>query len=425
MTEAPRFALYFAPQPSSKLSQLGDAWIGRLAELPEFRYTLEKLGLDVDRLHRITQHPRRYGFHATLKAPFHLAKGHTPDMLLKSVEDFARTESSFALSSLSVSKLDDFLALVTHEHSGHLNAFASRCVTTFDTFRREITAQEIARRRQKTLSPQEDAMMLRWGYPYVLDCYRFHLTLTDSLSETDAAFCQQILTAAVQVFNAELLRGVCVDAITVFEEPHTGADFRPIFRAPLKPLGRLIYVVGASGVGKDSLLQWARSSVSRPTQFLFTRRVVTRMVHGDYELHEALGEAEFNTLASAGAFAMQWEAHGHQYGIRSDIDDALREAKTVIVNGSRAHLPIAHAQYPHLEVVHIVAPAAILDERLQRRGRETAVQVAARRERDANSQIPLPIACEISNAGTIDVAGRQLLQFLENNASPTLPIDPQ
>jgi phosphonate metabolism protein PhnN/1,5-bisphosphokinase (PRPP-forming) len=411
--DQPRFAIYYAPAASHVLASVGDTWLGRAAITPNLQACLTQTNVGVDSLRAFTQHPRRYGFHATLKAPFHLADGCSVDALLQAVEHFSQTQASILLPKLEVSKIDNFLALVPSGFSRELDTLARRCVSEFDSFRRPLTEAQIASRRRKPLTKREDEMLLRWGYPSVFDCYRFHMTLTDSMDGVHGDFSKRIEEAARLAFPSALLRDTSVDAISVFEEPRAGADFRLILRAPFGKQGRLVYIVGPSGVGKDSLLKWAQRALEHDTRFSFARRVITRASDGgDEETHEPITEAAFNALSAAGHLAMSWEAHGLMYGIRTEIDDALRRGKTVIVNGSREHLPIAAERYPNMEVVSISAPSVLIETRLRQRGRETATEIAARQQRGGARPVALPVALEISNTGTIAEAGAVLLQFL-------------
>jgi putative phosphonate metabolism protein len=228
----PRYALYFTPPADSRFWQTGSAWIGRDAasNAPITRPLLANVANDT--LVAITQHPRRYGFHATLKAPFHLAEDSNIDLLLQHVVEFAKTRSSFVLPHLKVAMMEDFLALIPAEHSPELDRIAGACVAEFDHHRHPLTDAELFQRRAKTLSTHQDEMLLRWGYPHVFDSYRFHITLTDSLCGMDDRFVTQVHEAAEQLFTDDMMRRCAFDAISVFKEPHPGADFQQVMRAP-------------------------------------------------------------------------------------------------------------------------------------------------------------------------------------------------
>jgi phosphonate metabolism protein PhnN/1,5-bisphosphokinase (PRPP-forming) len=408
----PRYALYFTPPVESQFWQSGSAWIGRDAacNAPIKRPMLANVGADT--LVAITQHPRRYGFHATLKAPFHLAEGSNVDLLLEHVVAFASARTSFMLPRLRVAIVEDFLALVPAEHSRQIDLVARTCVDDFDRHRRPLTDAQLAQRRVKNLSARQDELLRRWGYPHVFDDYRFHLTLTDSLCGTHDRFATQIREAAEKLFTDDTVGQHAFDSISVFKESRPGADFQQILRAPFGKQGRLIYVVGPSGAGKDSLLQWANEHLQTQRGIMFARRAITRPTCENGEQHEAVSEAQFSALEAKGVFAMAWQAHGFQYGIRCDIDGALALGKTVVVNGSRTHLPTALAAYPFLEVVHITAPDTILEQRLRARGRENTAQMSARGLRTADLNISEVQHTEIVNASTLSDAGFKLLKYL-------------
>lgn len=228
----PRYALYFTPSADSQFWQTGSAWIGRDAARngPITRPLLASIANDT--LIAITQHPRRYGFHATLKAPFHLAENSNVDSLLEHVVAFTNTQSRFSLPRLKVAMVEDFLALVPAEHSRQIELIARTCVTEFDHHRQPLTDAELFQRRAKKLSTHQDEMLLRWGYPHVFDSFRFHFTLTNSLCGMDGRFVTQIREAAEQLFTDDMVRRCAFDAISVFKEPHPGADFQQVMRAP-------------------------------------------------------------------------------------------------------------------------------------------------------------------------------------------------
>ncbi|GAA5785531.1 phosphonate metabolism protein/1,5-bisphosphokinase (PRPP-forming) PhnN [Chitiniphilus shinanonensis] len=179
--------------------------------------------------------------------------------------------------------------------------------------------------------------------------------------------------------------------------------------------GRLIVLVGPSGVGKDSVLAHARASLARLPQgggVRFARRAVTRPATAGGEDHLALSEDEFHSALDEGRFALWWGSHGLHYGIDREIDDWLAAGLTVVVNGSRAHLPLAWQRYPRLEAVLLTARPDTLAKRLAARGREDEAAVAARL---ARTPPPLPdgmALTEIANDGELAEAGDQFVALL-------------
>ncbi|WP_459618284.1 phosphonate metabolism protein/1,5-bisphosphokinase (PRPP-forming) PhnN [Bordetella sp. 2513F-2] len=165
---------------------------------------------------------------------------------------------------------------------------------------------------------------------------------------------------------------------------------------------RLVYLMGASGSGKDTLLRllqsWLHDEPVRVAQ-----RCITRPAGPD-EASVHVSEADFARIAAAGGFALHWRSHGLHYGIGVEIDRHMAAGAVVVVNGSRRHLAQARARYPAMTAVEIVVDPAVLASRLARRGRESAEQIA---QRLAAAVLPL------DDAGA---PGR--LHRIENNAEP-------
>jgi ribose 1,5-bisphosphokinase len=166
-------------------------------------------------------------------------------------------------------------------------------------------------------------------------------------------------------------------------------------------------VVGASGSGKDALIDWVRER--NPAGVAFAQRRITRPVQAGGERHVPLEDAAFDASLERGDFALHWHANGHRYGIGREIDDWLAQGLTVVVNGSREHLPRASEAYPQMEVVHVTAPDEVLRARLAARAREGAGAIEQRLARRPALAAP---ALEIANGGALEAAGERLLRFL-------------
>jgi ribose 1,5-bisphosphokinase len=179
---------------------------------------------------------------------------------------------------------------------------------------------------------------------------------------------------------------------------------------------RLIYVVGPSGAGKDSVLSWLRAQTPESAPVHWARRTIDRpnMVQPGAEDHESVASVAFEQLVADAALAMHWDANTHRYGIRHAELDRLKDpAWCVMVNGSRAHLPLAARDFPGLTVLHITAAPDVLRERLTRRGRESPEAIEARLSRSVDLTVPNGSdQIEISNDSTLDVAGHALRQQL-------------
>lgn len=146
--------------------------------------------------------------------------------------------------------------------------------------------------------------------------------------------------------------------------------------------GRLIYLIGPSGAGKDSLLDEAREALAARGGRI-VRRVITRSAEAVGEAAQAVSVQQFERLRDAGAFALHWQANGLHYGIPGEIDAWLAEGRDVLVNGSRGYLAQARQRYPGLLVVLLTVAPAVLRQRLLARGRESLQEIEARLARNA------------------------------------------
>ncbi|GAB2892821.1 phosphonate metabolism protein/1,5-bisphosphokinase (PRPP-forming) PhnN [Uliginosibacterium flavum] len=172
----------------------------------------------------------------------------------------------------------------------------------------------------------------------------------------------------------------------------------------------LVYVVGASGVGKDSVLAQLRELLQLEDRVAVAHRYITRAAHAGGENHVALSQPEFLLRRAAGCFALDWESHGLHYGIGREIELWLARGMQVLINGSRAHAVVLRERYPAARVVEIVADEAVLRSRLLARGREDASAVEARLAR--NRQLaPCPVDLQIANEGPLEDAAQALLRF--------------
>lgn len=180
-------------------------------------------------------------------------------------------------------------------------------------------------------------------------------------------------------------------------------------------MAKLFYVIGASGVGKDSLLQYAREQAPEKAPVVFTHRYITRPADAGGENHVALSQDEFERRHEQGCFAMSWQSHQNRYGIGIEIDQWLELGLNVVVNGSRKYLPEADKRYPNLVPVLISTSPALLRERLTARGRETQAEIEARlaQAESLDQQLSRPDLIKIMNDGVLSEAGDQLLAVIQ------------
>lgn len=181
--------------------------------------------------------------------------------------------------------------------------------------------------------------------------------------------------------------------------------------------GRLFVVVGASGVGKDSLMDYARGRLGNSGHVRFVRRVITRPADSGGETHDAMTEEAFLDLERRGGFAVSWHAHGLHYGIPAAVKDLVGSGGTAVANGSRHALPLFAAAFPAMTVISVTARPEVLAERLRRRGRESEAEIQNRLQRmDADYGEFGEIVC-IDNSGTLEIAGEKLVALLETSGS--------
>ena len=232
MTEtAPRYALYYAPAADSALWRFGSATLGYDAVT----------GADVDfaappgceRLDwsEITAEPRRYGFHATLKAPFELANGRNEGTLRAFTRNYVAGRPPVRLAGLSVNALGRFIALTPSEPSEELQRFAFDIVQAFEPFRAPLSQADLARRLQSPLTPAHRAYLEAYGYPYVGDAFRFHMTLTGSLPDAEVA---PVKAALAQAYVQALPTGpVRIDRVAIFKQQSRSSRFVLLDSIPL------------------------------------------------------------------------------------------------------------------------------------------------------------------------------------------------
>ena len=217
-----RYAIYVAPDPGSPLAQFGAAWLGRDAETGARVARPALAGFSPERLEQVTETPRGYGFHATLVPPMRLAAGCTPGMLDDALAAFAAGRRPFLAPPLQLTHMKGFLALMLSAGSDAVQALEDDTIRTLERFRAPLTAAELARREDEGLSPRQEALFRAWGYPYVLDEFRFHMTLSCELDAPEL----QALQRALGPLTAPLCTGQLeIGGIALFEQAARDAPF--------------------------------------------------------------------------------------------------------------------------------------------------------------------------------------------------------
>ena len=187
-----RYAIYYAPSAGSALARFGASLLGYdLATGAEVDPLDDPIFQDPASL-GWTAAPRRYGFHATLKAPFHLAEGRTVSELEASLVDFARDQRPFGIT-MNLGLFGRFLALGLSEPAPAMDALAAACVRHFDLFRAPLTPEDRERRHPDQLIAPQVAMLDEWGYPFVLDQFQFHMTLTSVVDHEERLRIEPVL----------------------------------------------------------------------------------------------------------------------------------------------------------------------------------------------------------------------------------------
>lgn len=219
----PRYALYYCPPEDSDLYRFGCRWLGRDPITGALKEQPTVAGITPARLANVTSNARHYGFHGTLKPPFRLHPQATEAQFVRSVARFAAQLRPFTAPPLVLKELSGFLALQCARLSPEIDTLAAATVTALDRFRAPPTEAELAKRRAAGLNERQEEMLVRWGYPYVMDQFRFHLTLTCRLPDAaERAAFRQALEPMVARFAAEPLR---VEAIALFRQDSRETPF--------------------------------------------------------------------------------------------------------------------------------------------------------------------------------------------------------
>ena len=221
-----RHAIYYAPRADSALWAKASAWLGYDAYAGERRERPALPGLTGLDLEALTADPRGYGFHATLKAPFELAADRGEAELLAAAERGAARLAPFEVP-IAPDALGRFLAFRLQQASPEMQALHTLSVREFDGFREALSDADLARRRKAPLTPEQDARLVEWGYPYIFEDFRFHMTLTGAIGED--AVRRRVLDALREHFAPETGPHL-FDGIAVFRQDDRQAPFRILER---------------------------------------------------------------------------------------------------------------------------------------------------------------------------------------------------
>lgn len=210
MQDFQRYAIYWAPEPGP-LAEFGAAWLGWDAARGTDRVHPPLPGLPRP-VAELTDTPRKYGFHGTLKPPFRLVEGASVEGLHDAVERLAASLAPVTLDGLALHRLGGFLAMVPTGDTSALETLAARAVADLDPYRAALTPEAMMRRQSARLTDAQKDLLDRWGYPYVMEEFRFHLTLTGALPEDEARALEAVLAPVVAPLLPRpfVIRDICM-----------------------------------------------------------------------------------------------------------------------------------------------------------------------------------------------------------------------
>lgn len=223
MPHRARYALYYTPPMDHPLTKIAARWLGRDA----FGGRVPARTLP-PAWEPLVSDPRRYGFHATLKPPIRLKPEFRSWDLQTAASDFARKQAPLNIGRLKVARIGSFFALIPEEAPLALRALADAAVSEFDRFRAPMGPEEFARRNRPNLNSVEVENLRTWGYPYVFERFRFHMSLTGPVPEDLRDAVGNHLS---EMFGDTLREPVVIDALTIFMEEVPEAELVVLSRA--------------------------------------------------------------------------------------------------------------------------------------------------------------------------------------------------
>lgn len=213
-----RYAIFYVPPTDADWAETCTRWLGWDVNGGTSVAQPEAADLPLP-LSEITQAPRKYGLHATLKSPFQLAADQTEAELRAACAALVNDQHPLQVQSLAITRMGRFLALCPVGPTNELNTLAARCVSELDRFRAPETSAELDRRRGSGLSARQDHNLTRWGYPHVMDLFRFHITLTGRLPKSALTQVEAILN---DMLNAQLPVPLELTDLALVGEDNTG-----------------------------------------------------------------------------------------------------------------------------------------------------------------------------------------------------------
>jgi putative phosphonate metabolism protein len=223
-TSPTRYALYYAPAAETALWRFGSDLLGYDAMTGQATQAVVPDGQTADSWMALTREPRRYGFHATLKAPFYLNAGMDEAELHEAMDEFKKMVREVQMPSMILKIIGSFIALVPSEPNPHLQNLAAQTVEYFDRFRAPLTDHDRQRRLKSPLTERQIGYLDRWGYPYVMEDFRFHMTLTGPVHADERDALHQTLKSLF--IQAALDYPVNIDRLVLFKQSDSKHNFR-------------------------------------------------------------------------------------------------------------------------------------------------------------------------------------------------------
>ena len=228
----PRYAIYFVPAADSKLYRYGSAILAYDCYSGKAVDFLEVFGDGAVNWHELTEPPRRYGFHATMKAPFYLSPACNERQLVNALQNFAGLGHAVHSFAPTVRLLNGFFAVVPLKAAAALDALAASCTTIFDAYRAPMSPRERARRVALGLSQSQIQNLDRWGFPYVLSEFRFHMTLTGRVPLRRRKAILGVLLGGFHRLHVE--SAIAVDRLALLKQATPDAPFRVVAESAIK-----------------------------------------------------------------------------------------------------------------------------------------------------------------------------------------------
>ncbi len=221
-----RYGIYYTPRPGA-LAEFGAAWLGWdvATGKPVAHPAIDGLPMPVE---DITATPRKYGLHGTIKPPFVLSEGATETDLAKAFATLCTGLAPITMDRLKLSRIGSFIALTINGDQTALANLAGQAVRELDSFRAPASEVELARRRKSNLTPRQEELLKQWGYPYVMDAFRFHITLSGRLGKNAEAVIETLSPHVSPLLPAPFR----VDSLTLVGEDNAGM-FHQIHRHTL------------------------------------------------------------------------------------------------------------------------------------------------------------------------------------------------